>query len=248
VPASHYIHPECRLFLSHPPRFRRRLRVALGVSCVVAGVGAAVIGTADRPKLTARRLPRADQASIAETTPATSLAPWTPPFPDYPASQARRPPRTRRPAAADTPAESNCVPSSCASRAWFGWRTIAQQSLRCLLSAVARAPTTGSIDATLFAAAHRLLKATRRGPGRGQPVAGPASPTEPQNAVATPKNKKAQKSARRSESVAATITGMALRPAREVPGRRFGRRAVTRQGAETISAHTVAGGFTPNFW
>src|SRR2546427_1441393 len=72
VPASHYIHPEFGFFCP-TPRFRRRLRVALAC-LVVAGVGAAVMATADRPKLTAA-VTRAHEASIAETTPATSLAP-----------------------------------------------------------------------------------------------------------------------------------------------------------------------------
>jgi hypothetical protein len=40
---------------------------------VVAGVGAAMMATADGPKL-APAVTRADEASIAETTPATSLA------------------------------------------------------------------------------------------------------------------------------------------------------------------------------
>ena len=73
MPASHYIHPEFGFFCP-TPRFRRRLRVALAC-LVVAGIGAAVMGTADRPKLTAA-VTRANEASIAETTPATSLAPF----------------------------------------------------------------------------------------------------------------------------------------------------------------------------
>src|SRR5438270_13816499 len=73
VPASHYIHPEFGL-LCPTPRFRRRLRVALAC-LVVAGVGAAMMTAADGPRLAAP-VTRADEASIAETTPATSLAPF----------------------------------------------------------------------------------------------------------------------------------------------------------------------------
>jgi hypothetical protein len=51
VPASDYIHPEFGFFCP-TPRFRRRLRVALAC-LVVAGVGAALMATADRPKLAA---------------------------------------------------------------------------------------------------------------------------------------------------------------------------------------------------
>ena len=73
MPASHYIHPEFGFFCP-TPRFRRRLGVAL--ACLVAGgVGAALLATADGPKLAAA-VTRADEASIAETTPATSLAPF----------------------------------------------------------------------------------------------------------------------------------------------------------------------------
>ena len=72
MPASRYIHPEFGFFCPTPP-FRRRLRVALAC-LVVAGVGATVMATADGLKLAAA-VTRADEASTAETTPATSLAP-----------------------------------------------------------------------------------------------------------------------------------------------------------------------------
>src|SRR5260370_39166005 len=72
VPASHYIQPEFGFFCP-PPRFGRRLRVALAC-LVVAGVGAAMMATADRPPKLAAAVTRADEASIAETTPAASLA------------------------------------------------------------------------------------------------------------------------------------------------------------------------------
>ena len=81
MPASHYIHPEFGFFCP-TPRFRRRLRVALAC-LVVAGVGAAMIATADGPKLAAA-VTRADEASIAETSPATSLAPFAAVVPRLP--------------------------------------------------------------------------------------------------------------------------------------------------------------------
>jgi hypothetical protein len=74
VPSSHYIHPEFGVFCLSPC-FRCRLGVALAC-LIVAGVGAAVMTTADRlPKLAAA-VTRADEASIADTTAATSLAPF----------------------------------------------------------------------------------------------------------------------------------------------------------------------------
>src|SRR5260370_129656 len=63
VPASHYIHPEFGFFCP-TPRFRRRLRVALAC-LVVAGVGAAVMATADRPPKLAPPVTRADEPSLA---------------------------------------------------------------------------------------------------------------------------------------------------------------------------------------
>ncbi len=82
MPASHYIHPEFGFFCPIP-RFHRRLRGALAC-LVVAGVGAAVMATADGPKLAAA-VTRADEASIAaETTPATSLAPFAAVVPRLP--------------------------------------------------------------------------------------------------------------------------------------------------------------------
>ncbi len=61
VPASHYIHPEFGFFCPIP-RFHRRLRGALAC-LVVAGVGAAVMATADGPKLAAA-VTRGDEAAV----------------------------------------------------------------------------------------------------------------------------------------------------------------------------------------
>src|SRR5260221_8692745 len=74
VPASHYIHPEFGFFCP-TPRFHRRLRGALAC-LVVAGVGAAVMATADGPKLAAAGTPAHAASTPAHTTPATNLAPF----------------------------------------------------------------------------------------------------------------------------------------------------------------------------
>jgi hypothetical protein len=81
VPASHYIHPEFGFFCP-TPRFRRRLRVALAC-LVVAGVGATMMATADGLKWAAA-VTRAGEASIAATSPATSLAPFAAVVPRLP--------------------------------------------------------------------------------------------------------------------------------------------------------------------
>jgi hypothetical protein len=81
VPASHYIHPEFGFFCP-TPRLRHRLRVALAC-LVVAGIGAAVMAAAYGPKFAAA-VPRADEASITETTPATNLAPFAAVVPRLP--------------------------------------------------------------------------------------------------------------------------------------------------------------------
>jgi DNA-binding CsgD family transcriptional regulator len=114
VPASRYIHPEFGFFCPTPP-LRRRLRVALAC-LVVAGVGAAVMATANGLKLAAA-VTRADEASIAETTPATSVAPFATVVTRLPIVQARRPPRASRLASATPGPKATVVPSSCASRA-----------------------------------------------------------------------------------------------------------------------------------
>jgi hypothetical protein len=125
VPASHYFHPEFGFFCP-TPRFRRRLRVALAC-LVVAGVGAAVMATADGPKLAAP-VTRADEPS---------LAPFAAVVPRLPIVAGAQTTADKPSCVGDTGPKATVFPSSCASRAWFGWRTIAQQSLP-LLSAAAR--------------------------------------------------------------------------------------------------------------
>jgi hypothetical protein len=188
VPASHYIHPEFGFFCP-TPRFRRRLRVALAC-LVVAGVGAAMMATADGPKLAAA-VTRADEASIAETIPATSLAPFAAVVPRLPIVAGGQTTADKPSCVGDTQTEGNCVSVKLRKP-----RMVWVANDRPAIAAVAlgrTAPTTGSIDAALLAA-----RAGSQGdPARpGEAAVAAASSTEPQNAVATPKNKKAQKSAR----------------------------------------------------
>jgi hypothetical protein len=187
VPASHYIHPEFGFFCP-TPRFRRRLRVALAC-LVVAGVGAAAMTTADRlPKLAAA-VTRADEASIADTTPATSLAPFAAVVPRLPVGAGAQTAADKPSCVGDTQTEGNCVSVKVRKP-----RMVWVANHRPAIAAVAlgrTAPTTGSIDPALLAA---------RTSSQGDPArpgeATVARSTEPQNAVATPKAKKAQKSAR----------------------------------------------------
>src|SRR5260221_923353 len=156
---------------------------------------------------------------------------------DYSSSQARRPPRTSRPASATPGPKATVFPSSCASRAGFGWRTIAQQSLP-LLSAAAplqrRAASTRR-----FSPPAPAPKATIRR-GRARQRSRPRARRSRRMLLLSPRTRK-----RRSRRIAATRTGMALRPGAR-SGSTIGQRAVTRQGSETTSgAHTVAGASRP---
>ena len=102
------------------------------------------------------------------------------------------------------------------------------------------APTTGSIDAALLAA----RTGSQGDPARGEAPVVAASSTEPQNAVATAKNKKAQKSARGQNNRRDQYRYGA--PSwREVPGRRLGSARLRAKGARLPGAHTVAGASRP---
>jgi hypothetical protein len=185
VPASHYIHPEFGFFCP-TPRFRRRLRVALAC-LVVAGVGAAMMATADSPKL-AEAVTRADEASIAETTPAPSLAPFAAVVPQLPIVAGADKPSC----VGDTRTEGNCV-SVKLRKPRMVWVANDRPAIAAVALGRSAAPTTGSIDAALLAA----RTGSQGDPPRpGEAAVAAANSTEPQNAVATPKNKKTQKSAR----------------------------------------------------
>jgi hypothetical protein len=220
VPASHYIHPEFGFFCP-TPRFRRRLRVALAC-LVVAGIGAAVMGTADRPKLTAA-VTRANEASIAETTPATSLAPFD--------AVVRRLPIV---AGAQTTVKLR--------KPRMVWVANDRPAIAAVALGRSAAPTTGSIDAALLAA----RTGSQGDPARGEAAVVAASSTEPQNAVATPKNKKAQKSAR-GQNHRHDHYRYGAPSWREVRVDDWAARGYAPRERDYQRAYG-RGGFTPNFW
>ena len=227
MPASDYIHPEFGFFCP-TPRLRRRLRVALAC-LVVAGVGAAVMATADGPKLPAA-VTRADEASIPETSTVRHRR--------LPTTHRRR--RTGHSGQAvlrrrNPRPKATVFPSSCASCAWFGWRTIAQQSLP-LLSAIAPLQRRAA-SMRRFSLAAPAPRATRR--GRARQRSRPRARRSRRTLLLRPRTRK-RRSRRAVRTIAATSTGMALRPGAR-SGSTIGQRAVTRQGSETTSgAHTVA--------
>jgi hypothetical protein len=186
VPASHYIHPEFGFFCP-TPRFRRRLRVALAC-LVVAGVGAAMMTAADGPKFAAP-VTRADEASIAETTPATSLALFATVVPRLPIVADAQTTADKPTCVGESQTEGNCV----SVKLRMVWVANDRPAIAAVAIGRSAAPTTSGIDAAFLAA--------RAGP-QGDPARpaeaaiAAANSTESQNAVATPKNKKAQKSAR----------------------------------------------------
>jgi hypothetical protein len=236
VPSSHYIHPEFGVFCLSPC-FRRRLGVALAC-LVVAGVGAAVMTTADRlPKLAAA-VTRADEASIADTTAATSLAPFAAVVLRLPIGAGAQTAADKPSCVGDTQTEGNCV-SVKLRKPRMVWVANHRPAIAAVALGRSAAPMTGSIDAALLAAHIG---------SQGDPAAvAAASSTEPQNAGATPKNKKAQKSARgqnhrRDQNRYGAPSWRAVRvddwAARGYAPRErdYQRRAYGR------------GGFTPNFW
>ncbi len=171
MPASHYIHPEFGFFCP-TPRFRRRLGVAL------AQLAAAVT--------------RANEASIAETTPATSLAPFAAVVPRLPVVAGAQT-TADKPSCVDDPrTEGNCV-SVKLRKPRMVWVANDRPAIAAVALGRSAAPTTGSIDAALLAA----RTGSQGDPPRpGEATVAAANSTEPQKAVATSKNKKAQKSAR----------------------------------------------------
>ena len=189
MPASDYIHPEFGFFCP-TPRLRRRLRVALAC-LVVAGVGAAMMTAADRPKFAAP-VTRADEASIAETTPATGLAPFAAVVSRLLIVAGAQATADKLSCVGDTRIEGNCV-SVKLRKLRMVWVANDRPAIAAVAIGRSAAPTTGSIDAALLAA----RTGSQGDPARpGEAAIAAANSTEPQNAIATPKNKKAQKSAR----------------------------------------------------
>ena len=241
MPASRYIHPEFGFFCPTPP-FRRRLRVALAC-LVVAGVGAAVMATADGPKVAAT-VTRADEASIAETIPATSLAPLATVIPRLPiVAGAQTKTTAHKPPCGDTRTEGNCV-SVKLRKPRMVWVANDRPAIAAVALGRSAAPMTGSIDAALLAA-HTGSQADP--PRPGEAVVAAASSTEPQNAVATPKNKKSQKSARgqnhRRDQY--RYDGPSWR---EVRVDDWAARGYATRGRDYQRGAYGRGGFTPNFW
>src|SRR6266853_5009501 len=181
VPGSYYIHPEFGFFCP-TPRFRRRLRVALAC-LVVAGVGAAVMATADRPPKLAPPVTRADEPS---------LAPFAAVVPRLPIVAGTQTTADKPSCVGDTRTEGNCV-SVKLRKPRMVWVANHRPAIAAVALGRSAAPTTGSTDAAFLAA----RTSSQGDPVRpGEAAVAAASSTETQNAVARPKNKKAQKSAR----------------------------------------------------
>jgi hypothetical protein len=149
------------------------------------------MATADGPKLAAA-VTRADEASIAETTPATSLAPFAAVVPRLPIVAGAQTTADKPSCVGDTRTEGNCV-SVKLRKPRMVWVANDRPAIAAVALGHSAAPTTGSIDAALLAA-RAGSQGDRARPGEAAVAA--ASSTEQQNAVATPKNKKAQNSAR----------------------------------------------------
>jgi len=155
---------------------------------VVAGVGAALMATADRPKLAAP-VTRADEASIAETTPATGLAPFAAVVSRLLIVAGAQATADKLSCVGDTRIEGHCV----SVKLRMVWVANDRPAIAAVALGRSAAPTTDSTDAALLAA----RTGSQGDPARpGEAAVAAASSTEPQNAVATPRNKKAQKSAR----------------------------------------------------
>ncbi len=231
MPASDYIHPEFGFFCP-TPRFRRRLRVALAC-LVVAGVGAAVMATADRPKLAAP-VTRADEAS---------LAPFAAVVPRLPIVADAQTTADKPSCVGDTRTEGNCV-SVKLRKPRMVWVANHRPAIAAVALGRSAAPTTGSIDAALLAA----RTGSQGDPARpGEAAVAAASSTEPQNAVATPKNKKAQKSAR-GQNHRRDQYRYGAPSWREVRVDDWAARGYAPRERDYQRGASGRGGFTPNFW
>jgi hypothetical protein len=225
MPASDYIHPEFGFFCP-TPRFRRRLRVALAC-LVVAGVGAALMATADRPKLAAP-VTRADEASLVPRLPIVAHAQTTADKPSC---------------VGDSRTEGNCV-SVKLRKPRMVWVANHRPAIAAVALGRSAAPATGSIDAALVAA----RTGSQGDPARpGEPAVAAAISTEPQNAVATPKNKKAQKSAR-GQNHRRDQYRYGAPSWREVRVDDWAARGYAPRERDYQRGAYGRGGFTPNFW
>jgi hypothetical protein len=237
VPASHYIHPEFGFFCP-TPRFRRRLRVALAC-LVVAGIGAAMMTAADRPKFAAP-VTRADEASIAETTPATGLAPFAAVVRRLLIVAGAQTTADKPSCVGDTRTEGNCV-SVKLRKPRRVWVANDRPAIAAVALGRSAAPTTGGIDAA-------LLAGSQGDPARpGEAAIAAANSTEPQNTIATPKNKKAQKSAR-GQNHRHDQYRYGAPSWREVRVDDWAARGYPPRERDYQRGAYGRGGFTPNFW
>ena len=240
MPASHYIHPEFGFFCP-TPRFGRRLRVALAC-LVVAGVGAAMMTAADRPKFAAP-VTRADEASIAETTTATSLAPFASVVSRLLIVAGAQTTADKPSCVGESQTEGNCV-SVKLRKPRMVWVANNRPAIAAVALGHSAAPTTGSIDAALLAG----RTGSQGDPARpGEAAVAAASSTEPQNAVATSKNKKAQKSAR-GQNHRRDQYRYGAPSWREVRVDDWTTRGYAPRERDYQRGAYGRGGFTPNFW
>jgi len=241
VPASHYIHPEFGFFCP-TPRFRRRLRVALAC-LVVAGIGAAMMTAADRPKFAAP-VTRADEASIAETAPATGLAPFAAVVRRLLIVAGAQTTADKPSCVGDTRTEGNCV-SVKLRKPRRVWVANDRPAIAAVALGRSAAPTTGSIDAALLAARTGSQGDDPARPGEAAVAA--ASSTKPQNAVAKPKNKKTQKSAG-GQNHRRDPYRYGAPSWREVRVDDWAARGYAPRERDYQRGAYGRGGFTPNFW
>jgi hypothetical protein len=203
------------------------------------GVGAAMMAAADGPKLAAA-VTCADEASIAETSPATSLAPFAAVVSRLPIVTGAQTTAENPSCVGDTRTEGNCV-SVKLRKPRMVWVANDRPAIAAVALGRTAAPTTGSIDAALLAA----HTGSQVRPGKaGEAAVAAASSTEPQNPVATPKNKKVQKSARGQKHRRDQYRYGA-------PSWREGRAdGLTARGyaPREPAGHIQSRGFTPNFW
>jgi hypothetical protein len=228
VPASDYIHPEFGFFCP-TPRLRRRLRVAC---LVVAGVGAAVMTTTEGPKLATAVRVVAGVVSTMDAVVSRLLI--------VAGAQATA---DKLSCVGDTRIKGNCV-SVKLRKPRMVWVANDRPAIAAVALGRSAAPTTGSIDAAPLAA-HTGSQGDPARPGEAAVAA--ASSTEPQNAVATPKNKKAQKSAR-GQNHRRDQPRYGASSWREVRVDDWAARGYAPRERDYQRGAYGRGGFTPNFW
>jgi hypothetical protein len=200
------------------------------------------MATADGLKLAAA-VTRADEASIAETTPARSLAPFATVVTRLPIVAGAQTTAGKSSCVGDTRTEGNCVSVKLRKPRMF-WVANDRPAIAAVALGRSAAPTTGGIDVALLAA----RTDSQGDPARpGEAAVAAASSTEPQNAVATPKNKKAQKSAR-GQNHRRDQPRYGASSWREVRVDDWAARGYAPRERDYQRGAYGRGGFTPNFW